>query len=325
MKLATIKNKSLDGQLVVVSKDLSCYLDASHIAPNLMAAMDNWNAVFPALEALHQTLRDDPDQGQPFNTQEAMAPLPRCFQWCDASAFLNHGRLMEQAYNLPPIPNADSIPLVYQGASDNFLGCCDAVPLPDESMGIDFEGEFGVITGPVSMGANAQEAQEAIRLIVQINDWSLRNFGPREMATGFGFIQAKPSCSFAPVAITPDELGEAWNNGRIEMNLNIHWNGEWFGSPHGREMNFSFGEIIAHIAKTRNLSAGTIVGSGTVSNVERNAGSACISERRVVELIDQGKSITDFMRFGDRIKMEAYCTLNNQAPFGIIDQEVIKG
>lgn len=324
MKLATLNNKSPDGQLVVVSKDLSRYLDASHIAPNLLYAMDNWNGVLTALEALYQTLQSNPEHGQPFFAHKAMAPLPRSFQWCDGSAFLNHGRLMEQAYNLSPIPNADTIPLVYQGASDDFLGCCEPIPLPDETMGIDFEGEFGVITGPVAMGANAQEAHSAIRLIVQINDWSLRNFGPREMATGFGFIQAKPSCSFAPVAVTPDELGDAWTRGRVELQLNVHWNNEWFGSPHGREMNFSFGEIIAHIAKTRRLSAGTIVGSGTVSNADRAAGSACISERRVIEMIDQGKPVTSFMKFGDTVKMEACNPYNNQAPFGAIEQKVIQ-
>jgi fumarylacetoacetate (FAA) hydrolase len=324
VKLATLKNKSLDGQLVVVSKDLSRYLDASHIAPNLQSAMENWNSVLPKLETLYETLQKAPALGIPLLPKETMAPLPRCFQWCDGSAFLNHGRLMEQAYNLPPIPNADTIPLVYQGASDDFLGCCNSVPFPDEAMGIDFEGEFGVIIGPIAMGVSSQEAHDAIRLIVQINDWSLRNFGPREMATGFGFIQAKPSCSFAPVAITPDELGEAWNNGRVELNLNVHWNGDWFGSPNGSEMNFSFGEIISHITKTRRLSAGTIIGSGTVSNISRTAGSACISERRVIEMIDKGKPETNFMKFGDTVRMEARNPSNNQAPFGAIEQQVIK-
>ncbi len=252
------------------------------------------------------------------------APLPRSPQWCDASAFLNHGRLMERAFNTAPIPDADTIPLMYQGASDDFLGPHRDVPLPSEADGIDFEGEFGAIVGPVSMVASAEQAQQSIRLLVQINDWSLRALGPREMRTGFGFLQAKPSSSFAPVAVTPDELGDAWRGGRVQLRLHIAWNGERFGEPHGGEMNFSFGQLIAHAARTCRLSAGTIVGSGTVSNVDRGAGSACIAERRVIEMIDHGKAQTGFMRFGDRVQMVARFEDGSAGPFGEIDQRVVE-
>jgi fumarylacetoacetate (FAA) hydrolase len=194
---------------------------------------------------------------------------------------------------------------MYQGGSDDMLGAHDDVQLPDEAHGIDFEGEFGVIVGQVAMGATPAQALGAVRLLVQLNDWSLRALGPREMKSGFGFLQAKPSTSFAPVAITPDELGDAWLDGRVHLDLEVEWNGEHFGHPNGREMNFNFGELVAHAARTRRLGAGAIVGSGTVSNAAREAGSACIAERRVIEIIDHGEARTSFMRFGDRVRMRA--------------------
>ncbi|RKT20353.1 fumarylacetoacetate (FAA) hydrolase [Paraburkholderia sp. RAU2J] len=259
---------------------------------------------------------------RPFIHSEFAAPLPRTFQWCDASAFLNHGRLMEKAFNTPPIPDFDTVPVMYQGASDDFLGPSDDVLLPSEEDGIDFEGEFGVILAETPMGVDTVSALEFVRLVVQINDWSLRRFGPREMATGFGFLQAKPSTSFAPVAVTPDTLGPAWKDGRVAMNLHVSWNGDWVGHPHGSEMNFSFGELIAHAAKTRKLSAGTIIGSGTVSNAARANGSACIAERRVIEMIDSGAAKTHFMNFDDRVLMEARFREDTPGPFGVIDQQV---
>ena len=251
------------------------------------------------------------------------APLPRAPQWLDGSAFLNHGRLMEQAFNTPPIPHFDTVPVMYQGASDDFLGPHDDVPLPSETDGIDFEGEFGVICGPVPMAVTPEAALRCVRLVVQINDWSLRALGPHEMKTGFGFLQAKPSTAFAPVAVTPDELGAAWRDGRVQMRLHLQWNGERFGEPHGGEMNFSFGQLVAHAARTRRLAAGSIVGSGTVSNVARNAGSACIAERRVIEKIDQGEIRTAFMHFGDRVRMQARFDDGRDGPFGVIDQRVV--
>lgn len=325
MKLATLNSDSEDGRLIVVSRDLQHAVDASAVAANLHEALRNWDHCSTRLQALYEHLNSgDLASAFAFDPKLCAAPLPRSPQWCDASAFLNHGRLMERAFNTAPIPDADTIPLMYQGASDDFLGPQQEVPLPSEADGIDFEGEFGVIVGPVSMGATAEQAQQAIRLLVQINDWSLRVLGPREMRTGFGFLQAKPSCSFAPVAVTPDELGDTWRDGRVQLRLHVAWNGERFGEPHGGEMNFSFGQLIAHAARTRRLSAGTIVGSGTVSNVDRSAGSACIAERRVIEMIDQGKAETGFMKFGDRVQMAARFEDGTAGPFGEIDQRVVE-
>jgi fumarylacetoacetate (FAA) hydrolase len=258
-----------------------------------------------------------------FNPAQAMAPLPRAPQWCDGSAFLNHARLMEVAFDTAPIPDLATIPLMYQGASDDFLGPHDDLVLPDEAHGIDFEGEFGVIVGQVPMACPATQALHHVCLVVQINDVSLRAFGPREMRSGFGFLNAKPSTSFAPVAVTPDELGDAWRDGRVHLDLHIDWNGNWFGHPNGGAMHFSFGELIAHAAQTRRLSAGTVIGSGTVSNADRNAGSACISERRAIEMIDSGRIHTAFMRFGDEVRMEARAA-SGEAVFGAIRQRVVQ-
>lgn len=325
MKLATYRNGQPDGCLMLVSRDLASAVDVSTLVPNLLQAMQDWERVAPQLQQVSGML----DAGRAacivaFEPARCMAPLPRSFQWCDASAFLNHGRLMERAFNTPPIPDFETIPVMYQGASDDFLGPQDDVPMPDEALGIDFEGEFGVIVGPVPMGAAPQQALGAVRLLVQLNDWSLRALGPREMKSGFGFLQAKPSTSFAPVAITPDELGEAWGEGRVRLDLDVEWNGQAFGHPNGREMNFSFGELVAHAARTRKLGPGTIVGSGTVSNAAREAGSACIAERRVIEILDHGAPRTAFMRFGDRVRMRAR-TPEGAMPFGTIEQRVVRG
>lgn len=324
MKLATLRNIHPDGQLVLVSRDLKCMTVASDIAPSLIVALEHWDAIAPQLQARYEQLNAGQlANAQPFDAAACAAPLPRAPQWLDASAFLNHGRLMEQAFNTPPIADFDTIPVMYQGASDDFLGPQDDVALPREADGIDFEGEFGVIIGPVAMAATPQDALAAVRLLVQINDWSLRTIGAAEVRTGFGFLQAKPSCSFAPVAITPDELGEAWVNGRVNLPLHVEWNGQWFGHAHGSEMNYSFGQLVAHAARTRRLTSGCIVGSGTVSNASRSAGSSCIAERRVIEIIDQGKASTEFMRFGDRVTMTARQS-DGSAPFGVIEQRVVR-
>ena len=324
MKLASLRCERRDGRLVVVSRDLKRAVDAGHLAGTLLDALERWDAVAPGLERLYAALNDgDVADAFDFDPSACTAPLPRSFQWCDASAFLNHGRLMERAFNTAPIPDFDTIPVMYQGASDDFLGPHDDVPLPSEALGIDFEGEFGVILDRVAMGTQAPQALDRVRLLVQVNDWSLRGLGPREMASGFGFLQAKPSTSFAPVAITPDELGEDWRDGRVHLDLHVVWNDNRFGQPNGGEMNFSFGELIAHAARTRSLGAGTIVGSGTVSNVDRAAGSACIAERRVIEVLDHGAPRTAFMRFGDRVRMQAR-TRDGGAPFGAIEQRVVQ-
>lgn len=324
MKLASLRCERPDGRLVVVSRDLRRAVDAGHIAPTMLDALERWDAVAPGLERLYAALNGgDAQDAFDFVPSACAAPLPRSFQWCDASAFLNHGRLMERAFNTAPIPDFDTIPVMYQGASDDFLGPHDDVPLPSESLGIDFEGEFGVIVDRVAMGTQAPQALGRVRLLVQINDWSLRALGPREMASGFGFLQAKPSTSFAPVAITPDELGDGWRDGRVQLDLHVAWNEAPFGQPNGGEMNFGFGELVAHAARTRSLGPGTIVGSGTVSNADRAAGSACIAERRVIEVIDHGAPRTAFMRFGDRVRMEAR-TRDGGSPFGAIDQRVVQ-
>lgn len=324
--LATLRDGGMDGRLVVVSRDQRRAAQVQDIVPSLWAAMQDWHAVLPALQARAEAL----EAGRApwafdFDPARCAAPLPRSPQWLDASAFLNHGRLMERAFDTPPIPDFETVPVMYQGASDDFLGPHDDVPFPSEGDGIDFEGEFGVIVGPVRMGASAEEAARAIRLVVQINDWSLRGVGMREVRTGFGFLQAKPSTAFAPLAVTPYELGDAWRDARVCLRLMVTWNGERFGEPHGQEMNYSFGQLIAHAAGTRRLTAGCIIGSGTVSNAARSAGSACIAERRMIEKIDQGSIRTHFMRFGDRVRMQTLRDNGTPGPFGVLDQKVVQG
>lgn len=324
MKFATLKDGSLDGRLLLVSRDGLRTVAVPTIATSLLDALQRWEAVRLPLQDLYEALdRGELAEAFDFDPAACAAPLPRSPQWLDGSAFLNHGRLMEQAFGSPPIPKFDSVPVMYQGASDDFLGPQDDVPMPDEALGIDFEGEFGVVVGPVPMGVSPEAALGCVRLIVQINDWSLRALGPHEMATGFGFLQAKPSTAFAPLAVTPDELGDAWRDGRVQMRLAVQCNGERFGEPHGGEMNFHFGQLIAHAARSRRLTAGCIVGSGTVSNLARSAGSACIAERRVIEKIDTGEIRSGYLRFGDRVRMQALFEDGGAGPFGVIEQRVV--
>jgi fumarylacetoacetate (FAA) hydrolase len=324
MKLATLKNGTRDGQLVVVSRDLAWALDARSVALTLQEAIENWCVIEPRLQELASQLNSgNAVAAFAFDPARAMAPLPRAYQWCDGSAFLSHGALMQKAFNLAPIDGVEHTPLMYQGAGDDFIGARDDIALPSESQGIDFEGEFVVLVDDVPMGCSAEQAQQHIKLILQINDVSLRALAPREMNTGFGFLQAKPSSSFAPLAITPDELGDAWRDGRVHLPLQVHWNGQWFGHPHGGQMNFSFGQLIAHAALTRRLRAGTLIGSGTVSNAERSAGSACIAERRAIEMIEYGAAQTGFMRFGDRVYMDVTGS-DGQSLFGAIDQCIVQ-
>jgi fumarylacetoacetate (FAA) hydrolase len=322
MKLATLNDGSRDGQLVVVSRDLQ----RAALAPvaTLREAIETWATSEPRLQLLFQALEAGTAAGTfAFDPARAMAPLPRAYQWCDGSAFLNHGTLMQKAFNLEPIEGAEHTPLMYQGAGDDFLGARQDIALPSVAQGIDFEGEFGVLVDDVPLGCSAEQALGHIKLVLQINDISLRALAPREMKTGFGFLQAKPSSAFAPVAVTPDELGAAWQDGRVQLPLNIHWNEQWFGHPHGGEMNFNFGQLISHAAFTRKLGAGTLVGSGTVSNRERSAGSACIAERRAIEMIEQGAPQTGFMQFGDRVRMEVFDAAARSV-FGAIDQRVVQ-
>jgi fumarylacetoacetate (FAA) hydrolase len=324
MKLATLKNAHRDGQLVIVSQDMQWALGVGSVASTLQQAIENWPDVEPRLRALALLLNAGEAQDAfAFDATQAMAPLPRAYQWCDGSAFLSHGALMQKAFNLEPIEGVEHTPLMYQGAGDDFLGSHDNIALPSESQGIDFEGEFVVMVDDVPLGCNAEQAIGHIKLILLINDVSLRALAPREMKTGFGFLQAKPSSSFAPLAITPDELGDAWREGRVHLPLQVSWNGEWFGHPHGGQMTFGFGELIAHAALTRRLGAGTLIGSGTVSNAERSVGSACIAERRAIEMIEHGAPRTGFMRFGDRVRIDVVGG-DGQSVFGVIDQRVVK-
>lgn len=322
MKLATLPNASRDGQLVVVSRDLQWAAQAP--IPTLQLAIENWAENEPKLQAVYARLNAGTSADAfRFDPALAMAPLPRAYQWCDASAFLNHGTLMQKAFNLEPIDGAEHTPLMYQGAGDDFLGAHADICLPSVSQGIDFEGEFAVLLDDVPLGCPAEQAIGHIKLLLQVNDISLRALAPREMQTGFGFLQAKPSSAFAPVAVTPDELGDAWRDGRVHLALNVQWNGAWFGQPHGGQMNFSFAQLIAHAALTRRLGAGSLIGSGTVSNAERSAGSACIAERRAIEMIEHGAPRTGFMQFGDRVRMEVF-DAGGQSLFGAIDQRVVQ-
>ena len=261
-------------------------------------------------------------EGEPLDPASLRAPLPRTWQWLDGSAFQVHADLMQVAFGTDPLPR--DRPLMYQGLSDRFYGPFEPVPFRSEADGIDFEGEFGVIVDAVPMGTRAAEALTYIKLIVQLNDWSLRSLAVPEMKTGFGWIQAKPPCSMAPFAVTPDALGEAWCDGRVCLDLAIDWNGKRFGNANGREMGFGFHELIAHAAATRDLVAGTIIGSGTVANTDyAKVGSSCISERRAIEIISEGKPKTAFMAFGDRVRMEARLP-DGDSPFGVIAQVVVE-
>lgn len=314
MRLATLRDGTRDGRLVVVSPDgLAC---ASAPVPTMQQALENWGKVEPALSGI-TTFPD------PLDPAGIMAPLPRAWQWLDGSAFQSHGDLMDAVLGIAK-PKTD-VPLMYQGTSDKFYGPTDDVKFPDEALGIDFEGEFGVIVDAVPMGTGSVDAMRHIRLLVQINDWSLRTLAGPEMKTGFGWVQAKPPCGMAPFAITPDELGDQWRDGRACLDLIVDWNDRPFGAANGKPMGHGFHELIAHAARTRDLVAGTVIGSGTVSNANfREIGSSCIAERRGIEVIDEGAARTEFMRFGDRVKMEAV-DARGRAPFGAIEQTVVRG
>lgn len=323
MKLATYDNGTPDGALALVSRHHARLLPVTDIAPTLQLALERWESVEPELRRRDQAFRDGTASGvvQAVDAR-LLAPLPRAWQWLDGSAFESHGDLMSKVFGMDP-PARDR-PLMYQGVSDTFYSATDDVPFPTEEDGIDFEGEFAVITDAVPMGVTPEQALSHIRLIVQLNDWSLRKIAPIEMKTGFGWVQAKPPCSVAPIAVTPEELGESWRDGRVALPLNVDWNGERFGAANGSEMGFGFHELVAHAARTRALVAGTMIGSGTVSNANfREVGSACIAERRGIELFDDGEAKTPFMKFGDRVRMEA--VLPDGSPlFGAIEQQVVR-
>ena len=324
MKLATYKDGSRDGQLVVVSRDLSTAHYATGVASKLQQVLDDWNFMSPQLQDLYETLNNGKVRHAfPFDAAQCMAPLPRAYQWADGSAFINHVELVRKARNSEVPATFYTDPLMYQGGSDDFIGPCDDVVVASEAFGIDFEAEVAVITADVPMGVSPNQALEGIRLVMLANDVSLRNLIPDELAKGFGFFQSKPATAFSPVAVTLDELGDVWKGGRLHLTLQSTWNGRKVGMcDAGDEMTFHFGQLIAHICKTRNVRAGSVVGSGTVSNKDWSHGYSCIAEKRAIETIEDGKPKTEFMKFGDTIRIEAKGK-DGQSVFGAIEQKVV--
>ena len=335
MKLASLKH-GRDGRLVVVSRDLHWYADASHIAPTLQAALDDWDHAAPKLELLATDLEHEAIPRERFHERDAAAPLPRAYQWADGSAYVNHVELVRKARGAEMPASFWTDPLMYQGASDSFLAPRDPIPLADEAWGCDMEGEICVVTGDVPQGADRDTCLAAVRLVGLVNDVSLRNLIPGELAKGFGFFQSKPASALSPVLATPDELGEAWKDGKLHRPLLVALNGQPFGKADaGIDMTFDFGTLVAHVAKTRSLVAGSIVGSGTVSNKgadggpgkpvgEGGVGYSCIAEIRTIETIQGGKPVTPFLCHGDTVRIDCQDE-HHHSIFGAIEQEVVKG
>jgi fumarylacetoacetate (FAA) hydrolase len=323
MKLATINDGTRDGQLAVVARDLKTAHMADGIAPTLQAALDDWPFIAPQLADLYQLVNSGrAAKSFEFDPAKCMAPLPRAFQWADGSAYVNHVELVRKARGAEMPESFWEEPLMYQGGSDDFIGPTGDIVLAHEEWGIDFEAEVAVITGDVPMGVTPDQAQLHIRLLMLVNDVSLRNLIPPELAKGFGFLQSKPASSFSPVAVTPDELGEAWKDGKVHLPLRSTWNGKLVGHPNaGVDMVFNFPQLIAHLCKARNARAGTIVGSGTVSNKDAKKGYSCIAEKRCLEMIEDGVASTPFMLFGDTIRIEMLDGAGKSV-FGPIEQSV---
>jgi fumarylacetoacetate (FAA) hydrolase len=325
MKLASLKRGGRDGTLVVVDRDLVRAVAVPQIARTMQAAMDDWANVEPHVREVSIRLNTGHVEGEfAFDQGACASPLPRAFQWCDGSAYLYHVELVRKARKAEMPPSFYTDPLMYQGGSDSFIGPHDDILVQDEAYGIDLEGEIAVITGDVPMGISPEKAGGYIRLLMLVNDVSLRNRIPTELAKGFGFFNAKPATAFSPVAVTPDELGDAWDGRKLDLPLLSHINGKELGHPNaGVDMNFDFPQLIAHAAKTRELEAGTIVGSGTVSNRDPSTGSSCLAEVRMIETIEQGSPATPFLRFGDTVRIEMF-DKDRFSIFGAIDQTVVK-
>lgn len=334
MKLATYKNSTRDGALVVVSKDLQSAIEVPGIAVTMQSALDNWEICAPQLQEVYEALNTGslPD-AMPFSQHACESPLPRAYHWADGSAYVNHVELVRKARNAEIPESFWTDPLIYQGGSDDFIAPHDDIILPSDSWGTDFEAEIAIITDDVSMGCQVEQAQQHIKLLMLVNDVSLRGLIPGELAKGFGFYQSKPASAFSPVAITPDELGEAWRESKVHLPLYSYYNQALFGKPNaGQDMTFNFAQLIAHAAKSRNLGAGTIIGSGTVSNkqgtehgsavAEGGVGYSCIAEVRMIETIRDGQASTPFMAFGDQIKIEML-DAEGQSIFGAINQRVV--
>jgi fumarylacetoacetate (FAA) hydrolase len=326
VKLASLKRGGRDGRLVLVSRDLGHCLLVPGIAPTMQAALDDWDTAAPRLAeraAALESYRDHADV-LPFDPAQCAAPLPRAYHWVDGSAYVNHVELVRKARGAEMPASFWTDPLVYQGGSDDLLGARDEVPFGDESWGIDFEAEVAVITGDVPMGTTVEAAAATIRLVTLVNDWSLRNLIPGELSKGFGFYQSKPATAFAPVAVTPDELGDAWSGCKVNLPLISRINGTEFGHPEaGVDMTFNFAQLIAHVTKTRRLGAGAIVGSGTVSNYDRSRGSSCLAEKRMLELLAHGQARTPFLKFGDRVQIEMRAA-GGASVFGTLDNRVVR-
>jgi fumarylacetoacetate (FAA) hydrolase len=322
MKLATLRDGSRDGQLLVVRRDG----EASAPSPEwrtLQAALDDWAAAEPQLRALAERLDAGSLDGTPVDPLRLAAPLPRAYEWVDGSAYLNHVRLVRKARGAEPPPTLETDPLVYQGGSSDLLGPRDAIELHDAAWGLDYESEVAVVLGDVPIGTRAADAAPSVRLVLLANDCTLRNLVPGELAKSFGFFQSKPATAFSPFAVTPDELGDAWREGRLHARVRSTYNGTVIGDcDAGPEMHFSFHDLIAHVAKTRRFCAGTIVGSGTVSNADRARGVSCLAERRMIEIIETGKPVTPFMVVGDHIAIDAVLP-DGRRPFGAIEQRVV--
>jgi fumarylacetoacetate (FAA) hydrolase len=334
MKLATLKDSTRDGRLVVVSRDLTRCSEVGHIARSLQAALDDWAHVAPRLERVAEGLETGSQPTTRFHEHDATSPLPRAYQWADGSAYVNHVELVRKARNAEMPESFWTDPLMYQGGSDSFLGPRDPILASDEAWGVDMEGEIAVVVDDVPMGASVEEARDAIRLVMLVNDVSLRGLIPGELAKGFGFFQSKPSSAFSPVAVTPDELGDAWEGGKLHLPLLVSLNGKAFGKANaGVDMTFDFGQLVAHAAKTRPLVAGSIIGSGTVSNKldggpgkpvsEGGAGYSCIAEVRTIETISTGAPKTPFMKFGDIVRIEMK-DKSGHSIFGAIEQTVTR-
>ncbi len=324
MKLGTIKSQgSRDGQLVVVSRDLQKCVLVPDIAQTLQYALDYWDEVRPKLESVYnRLLQNEMPDIMDFNPSLMCSPLPRAYQWADGSAYVNHVELVRKARGAEMPPSFWTDPLMYQGGSDDFLDPRSDILAVSEAHGIDFESEVAIITKDVPMGADKNACADKICLVMLVNDVSLRNLIPAELAKGFGFFHSKPSSSFSPVAVTLDELGSAWKDNKVHLPLITHLNHELFGKPNaGVDMTFDFSELISHAAKTRNLSAGCIIGSGTVSNLDRSSGSSCLAEKRMLETLEHGSPKTPFMKEGDRVRIEML-GLDGQSIFGSIDQQV---
>lgn len=324
MKFASLKS-GRDGELVLVSRDLTKAVRTTEIARTLQEALDNWKKTAPLLNPLYGLLNAGRAQGQfPFDATKCAAPLPRAYQWADGSAYVTHVELVRKARNAEMPPSFWTDPLMYQGGSDNFMGAADTIEIADEAWGIDLEAEVAVITDDVPMGATPEIAARHVQLLMLVNDVSLRNLIPNELAKGFGFFHSKPATAFSPVAVTPDELGSAWKDGKVHLPLVSHINDKEFGRPNaGIDMTFNFPQLIAHAAKTRHLGAGTIIGSGTVANKNHDeVGSSCLAEKRCLETIAKGKAETPFLKFGDTVKIEMFDD-KGASIFGAIEQKIV--